>query len=451
MHFRKRLIAVLLLVLLVASVFVISIMDSDEEGLFSLLQNKKETIYFWYDDESTSDYINSAAVIFGEKNNVRVLPRLVSESAYLEAINQATLQGEEVPDAYLISNDGLEKAYLAGLAMEITDDANIVNLEYFPQVAIDAVTYKGKKVAYPLFFETAALLYNENYLQEWALQQARREATEAGTEQDESWLEARRDEIMLTAVPDSIDDILSIADSFDPPETIEGIFSWDVSDIFYNYYFVGNYMLLGGATGDDKSVIDINNEEVVSCLQIYKGLNEFFYIESDKVSYESVVQDFIDGKIVFTIATTDVIKRLEDAKKTGEFAYEYNVSVIPNPGEELQARSLSVTETVVVNGYSEKQELANRFAAFLVKDYAGEMYERTGRISACKKVNENHEKIQAYLDGYAKSVSLPKMIETGDYWVQLEILFSKVWNGGNIRALVTEMSERINTQLTSTE
>ena len=131
-----------------------------------------------------------------------------------------------------------------------------MNTIHFPQVALDAVTYKGKQVAYPLYFETSVLLYNETYLKDWAKQQAVREAEAAkGTEeaegateiqQDEAALQARADEILKTAVPETIDDILKVADTFDPPENVEGIFKWDVSDIFYNYYFVGNYMDVGG-------------------------------------------------------------------------------------------------------------------------------------------------------------------------------------------------------------
>ena len=65
-------------------------------------------------------------------------------------------------------------------------------------------------------------------------------------------------------------------------------------------------MIVGGDAGDDESNIQIVNDEAIACLEVYKGLNPFFFIESDTVTYESAVQDFVDGKIVFTIATTDV-------------------------------------------------------------------------------------------------------------------------------------------------
>lgn len=453
---RKKLFAILTLVIFLSLTFWISTRETGEdEGLMSLFNKKRETIYFWYDDASMSDYINGAAILFGDKYNVRVLPQLVSESKYLEAINHATLYEEHMPDAYIISNDSLEKAYLSGLAAPVKDVANRMNTIHFPQVALDAVSYKGKQVAYPLYFETSVLLYNETFLKEWAKQQAVREAEEAAGEvteenapqPDEAALQARADEIMKTAVPETIGDILKVADSFDPPETVEGIFKWDVSDIFYNYYFVGNYMNVGGNTGDDPTQLNINNPEAISSLEIYKALNEFFYIESDKVTYESVLQDFMDGKIMFTIVTTDALAILEQAKKAEEFTFDYGVALLPAPGEGLESRSLSVTGVVAVNGYSEKAEAAEQFAVYLTTDYAPRMYDRCGRMASYHHVKYKNDLFSIFKQEYERSVSLPKMIETGNYWVQLEILFSKVWNGGNVAALVEELAQKMNEQV----
>lgn len=451
---RKRLLAILIVVLFLSFTFWASTMEtgSDKDNsLMSLFEKKKETIYFWYDDETMSDYINGAAVMFSEKYNVRVLPQLVSESKYLEAINQATLYDEHMPDAYLISNDSLEKAYLAGLAAPVTDLANRMNTIHFPQVALDAVTYKGKQVAYPLYFETSVLLYNETFLEEWAKQQAVRETEEAETQPDEATLQSRADEIMKGAIPKTVDDILEFADTFDPPETVEGIFRWDVSDIFYNYYFVGNYMSVGGNAGDDPKQVNINNPQAVSSLEIYKNLNEFFYIESDNVSYESILQDFMDGKMVFTIVTTDALGVLEKAKKEQEITFDYGVALLPDPSEELKSRSLSVTGVVAINGYSENAKLAEEFAVYMTTDYAPHLYERSGRMAAYHHVKYNSDLFAVFKEEYERSVSLPKMIETGNYWIQLEILFSKVWNGGDVAGLVEELAYQINAQIQSKE
>lgn len=462
MHLRNKFLSVLVIICLS---FVI--LFADKISAFQMLDgengltffNNKETIYFWYTDDSLTDYIYSAAVSFGERENVRVIPELVSASEYLDAINEASLRSERIPDAYLVYNDSLEKAYLAGLADEISDTNSVINTDHFPQSAISAVTYQDKKIAYPLFFETSVLVYNETYLKEWASQQAKKgeqvEGEEGVTdataevetvELTEEELQIKTDEWFAKAIPSNIDAMLDIADTFDPPEAVEGIFKWDVSDILYNYYFVGNYMIIGGETGDDRTNISINNAETIQSLEIYQSLNQFFYIESGSVTYDSVIQDFIDGKVVFTIGTTDVLKRLEAAKADGSMAYDYGVSVIPGPSETLQGRSLSVTSAIAVNGYSEHTELANKFAVYLADEYYDSLYEWTGRVSSNLEANQDNEQLQVFMEAYEKSVSLPKIIEASNFWIQLEVLFSKIWNGEDVAALVQDLSDQILTQ-----
>ena len=157
---------------------------------------------------------------------------------------------------------------------------------------------------------------------------------------------------------------------------------WDVSDIFYNYWIVGNYMVVGGEAGDNEAQIYINNPETLQCLEVYKALNQFFYIESDTVTYESVIQDFMDGKLVFTIATSNVVERLAQAKAEGTLTFDYGFAPMPEVSDTLKSRSMSVTTAVAVNGYSSHKELANRFAAYLVDECADTLYEKTGKVSA---------------------------------------------------------------------
>ena len=420
--------------------------DEGESGGLPFMQ-RKESLYVWYNDASMTDYINSAALVYGDENGVRVIPHLVSESEYLEAINHATLHTAHVPDVFLLSNDSLEKAYLAGLASEVNDVMEIVNTEYFPKVALDAVTYKEKLIGYPVYYETVALLYNETYLKEWAVQQAQNEAAAAQVAYDEATIKARSEDYRKVAVPKTIDDILNLANTFDPPETVEAIFKWDVSDIFYNYYFTGNYLLAGGDTGDDKTILHINTPEAAACLEVYKNLNQFFYIESDTVTYESVLQDFIDGKLVFTIATTDAAAQLAAAKEEGSFPYEYAAALMPDPGPELKGRSLSVTGVAVVNGYSEHKELANKFAAYLAGEYAGNLYNRAGKCPVNYNVIQTEPLLDVFYREYERSISLPKMMETSNFWMQLEILFSKVWNGADVATVLAQLEEQLRTQL----
>jgi len=157
MNFGRKCIAAAVLVCMVGAAVAGSKieMTGESSSLTGLsLFDRKETIYFGYEDESLTDYITGAAVAFGEAENVRVIPKLLKDSEYLEAVNEATLHSAQLPDAYLLSNDSLEKAYLAGLADEVKDPEGILNEEHFPKAALSAVTYQEKQVGYPFSFET---------------------------------------------------------------------------------------------------------------------------------------------------------------------------------------------------------------------------------------------------------------------------------------------------------
>ncbi len=466
MHFKKRLIAVAAVAVFAAAVLYGSTRDwnaGPEAGRPLSWFDRKDTIYFWYSDETMTNFVNSAAVAFGEREDVHVIPVLASGSEYLEELNRASVEEEQLPDVYMISHDSLEKAYLAGLAEEIDDVQGVCDTAHFPAAALSAVSYHGKTVAYPLSFETSALIYNDTYLQEWAAQIAQKELLGDGTEDgvpeensdgiavDETQLAAKTEEYYANAIPQTMDDILNIADTFDVPEGVEGVLKWDVSDIFYNYWFVGNYMIVGGDAGDDETQINIDNPETVACLEVYKALNQFFFIESETVSYESVLQDFIDGKTVFTIATTDAVQRLAQAKSVGELAFDYGVAMMPDVSAELQSRSMSVTNAVAVNGYSQHKELANKFAAYLVDECADSLYDRTGKVPANLYAATEAGPLAIFKLEYAESIPLPKMMETGNFWLQLERLFAKVWNGEDVTAQVQELAAQIAAQTSAVQ
>ena len=349
------------------------------------------------------------------------------------------------------------------------DTDKLCTTEHFPQTALFAVTYKDKLVAYPFYYQTSAFLYNKTYLEAWTAEQlaaqaqegeegaedaesepaedaSTDEAGEDGEYTDETPLEVTPEQI-AAGIPANMDEVLAFADNYDAPENVEAVLKWAVSDIFYNYYFVGGYMVVGGESGDDENNINIYNEETKKCLEVYQNLNQFFYIESDTVTPESVIQDFLDGKLVFTVATTDVLKKLEEAQEDGTFPYEYGICMIPQPSAELKGRSLSVTSCVAVNGYSEHKDLANAFAAYLTGSCYENLYERTGKTSANLAANQDNANLMAFMDEYKNSSSLPKMMETSNFWIQLEILFSRVWEGGDIDSLLLELSTQIIAQI----
>ena len=476
MTLKKRLVTILVIALCVGGIYGvgklgITVRQSEENKVTNdSIFGHRETIYLWYTDEALTDYLNSVAVSYSEyQSDVRVVPVYTSGREYLETINQASLHTEEVPDMYIISNDSLEKAYLAGLASEVRLPDGVLPMEnLFPKTAINAVTYHDKLIGYPFYFETSCFLYNETYLTEWARAQIEAEtdalmAQEAeeqlknGAEPEENVTSESVDaaveagaiaeeavaERVAQTLPQTIDDILAFAYVYDAPDQVE-IFKWDVSDIFYNYFFVGDSIDVGGVNGDRADSIHIYNEDAIRCLRVYQDLNQFFSIDTKEISYDRILQDFIDGKIVYTVATTDALSKIEAAKEEGEFAYEFGISMLPDVSEELGSSSLSVTQCVVVNGYSMKKDMANDFAVYLTEYNTDALYTRTGKLpvhdSGDTYTDPNKE---AFYQEYMYSIPMPKMIETSNFWVELEITFAKIWDGEDANHDLKALSEKI--------
>lgn len=431
----------------------------------------KETLYLWYTDEALTPYISGAAVTYNEDHDVRIVPVLESGLEYLEQINQASLSEEGIPDIYILSNDSLEKAYLAGLAREITTGEGNSPEEIYMTTGIEAATYKDKVIGYPFYFETSSLLYNRTYLEEMAQNQLQAEAdviaaleaqanapeagsVEEGTENDvgdtaEAPIDQQQiEERMKEILPSTLEAMKTFADSYDAPEQVEAVFKWDVTDVFYNYFFIGNAINMGGEAGWDVSQIDIYNKNAIDSMRAYEDLKQFFSIDTSDVDYDTVIDEFIAGKLVFTVATTDAVARVEQAKEEGEFAYDYGIALTPDISESMQTRSLSVTQCAVINGYSEHWEEANDFARFLTSEYNDILYDRTGKVSAAKNVDYGNDALDQFAREYERSISMPKMIETSNFWVQLEVTFSQVWNGADANRMLKDLSEQIMGQVT---
>lgn len=419
------------------------------------LSNPDDTLRVWYADEEFSDYMASVSLAFYEETNIRVIPTLVSGLEYLEAIYDISLEEGNYPDLYIATNDVLEKAYLSGLATEIADVNNVVSLDGYPQTALNAVTYNDKLVAYPLSFETSIFLYNKTYLYDMARSVIMLAEYEEMLPEDptaEFYVEEPSEEeiaaMAAELVPETLDDILMLANSYDAPSQVEAVLEWDVTDVFYNYFFVGSSINMGGQYGDDITQIELYNEDALVSLQLYQNMQQFFSIDADEVTYETVVQDFIDGKIVFAFVTTDAIEQIEDAKEDGIFVYEYEIGAIPNINEEIQAQSMSVTNAVVVNGFSTNQELANELAEFIAVTSSDSLYDMSGKIAAKSGISyENVQLLDTFIE-YEASVPITKMMEASNFWVQLEICMNRVWSMEDVEEQLRILSETIMTQVT---
>jgi len=479
---KKRLISVLLVLLMMAGIILIGQMKmpmkelkiKENDKVTEAVKYDKESVYIWYSDDTLTNYLNAAAVAYNESYGTRIVPQLKAPTEFLKEVNKSVCESNE-PDMYIITHDSLGEAYLAGLTSDITMDKDGFIVAYLDR-AREAVSYKDHILGYPLNFETSVLLYNKTFLEE--MYESKVSAEEgsgsgessegnssdgnSGTDSagsDSSVADEDAGEALFVAnsvedlVPKTIEDIMNLADEYDAPEGVEGFFKWDVNDIFYNYFFIGDAINIGDQGGYDKSVIDIYNENAISALTAYQSLNQFFSIDAGTTDYNQVVQDFIDGKMIYTVATSDVVATLENAKADGSFKYEYGVALLPDMAEDLETRAMSMTNVVVVSPYAsdKHREIANDFAFYMTNKYADELYAKSGKVSTSSTVHYDYAALKTFADEYEYSAPLPKMLESSTFWIDLERTFLNVWNGEDANTELKNLAEQVLYQVTGEE
>ena len=56
--------------------------------------------------------------------------------------------------------------------------------------------------------------------------------------------------------------------------------------------------------------------------------------------------------------------------------------------------------------------------------------------------------LQEFVNEYEVSVPMPKVVETSNFWVELEIAFAQIWDGADANDRLRQLSEQIMTQVT---
>lgn len=114
---------------------------------------------------------------------------------------------------------------------------------------------------------------------------------------------------------------------------------------------------------------------------------------------------------------------------------------------ELSTRGMSVTNALVINGYSAHKASAASLISFLANESQHDLYENTGKIAAMTKQEYDNPHVEGFVQSYADSVPIPKMLETSNFWVELEICFARVWSGEDANTQIRRLSEQIKTQI----
>ena len=179
--------------------------NSTESGSESRVVKQPADLTFWYNDASYQEFYERAAEEYYEDTGIVVDVRYQDTMDYMDAIYDATMQGEDFPDLYMIGSDQLEEAYLYGLAAENT--TSDVYESSVAENAVTASTYREKMYGYPLSYDVSLLVYQNGYFE---------------TE------------------PQTVQAIIDYAIDNEPADNVQYLLEWDVNDAFYDFVFFSN-------------------------------------------------------------------------------------------------------------------------------------------------------------------------------------------------------------------
>lgn len=419
---RSRIKKILEIIILLGFTFVIILYaknyKQDKEKELEAIGNEEQTekvFDVWYTYTGYEPFLKEAALRYEEENGIKVRLTYYTTINYADKIRSASSEGKG-PDLFIVPSDGIQNVVLLGIA-EQNYYTDLYNEENYSAKSIDETTYVGKQYGYPMGFETTVFAANRTYIDE---------------------------------MPKTFDDIKIFADNFNNSgeeaedahdySNVSSILKWDISDFLYNYGFMGKYLNVAGKYGDNPSIIDVNNENAVLAGQYYFSLSQYFFTEAASSKYSNVMNEFFEGKIIYTIASSDIIKRMSESE------LPIDISVLPNLTNDLESASVSKTDILMVNPFADMKEEAREFAKFVTFDMAQEMYDLCNIIST-KNIVYDNENLNIFLKAYEKSATLPKLMTTSDYWLKVNNVLSNIWKGEDVSNQLNTLHDVFNNQI----
>lgn len=410
MKYMKNVLTEIVVMIISVSIIIFAAekCESVSEDSYKKHNGIEKELTVWYNDKNYDNYFNAIAKEYEKVTGIKIKSVYVSDVDYLENINKANKNTDDslgdAPDVYLIDSDELEAAYGYGLAAVNND--TVYNESNYAKTALDAVTFKGKYVAYPFSFDTAFMIYNAAYFKD---------------------------------APDDFQSIVMYAKNFDSAKNpdISHILYFNAEDVFHNLGFVGNYLNVGGTTGDDKTKININSDEVKSAFKAYTELSKVFDVNILD-DFSDISTEFMSGHIVCTIVNMEEFNQIRNYNNINGLVYK--ACMLPDISKDIKTKSVSCTDTFAVNYMSDKEQMAKDFAKYATYSRADMIYENTGYLPA-RNVNYMNEFYKVIKEQYDNSCSLPKLMVTNDYFIQLQSILNKAWQGEDISKNLDNMYE----------
>ena len=320
------------------------------------------------------DFFEYAARQYFAKTGVKAVFKCQDTLDYIGMIYDDTIKGEDYPDVYLLNGDGLEEAYLYGLAaLNETQKA----YEGASQKALEASSYEEKLLGYPLSYDANVFVYQNGYFENR---------------------------------PESLQAIIDYSNENEPGENVEYLLEWDVNDAFYDFPFIGNSVTFE-KTAPEMMNVTYDEDLYQKDLEYFETILGSFSLDINTVSMDSILEHFKDGKTLCAFVNTDSLQKLDDIS--------YSVMEIPALNEELPSVACASTDMLVVNDFSKNAPDAADFAEFVTVQLADVLHDMSGHYSVFLSQNASDAEKTAY-QAYEDAILLPDSQDAKDFWVGLK-------------------------------
>lgn len=389
----KKIVACSMMVCMGISMVACGKEKNDEDAATKLQLEKNVSISLWYDDDRLTPYFQDCANKYHDANEqVTVELKLVDSENYLTKIYDGCVKNDDVADIFLMSSTDMQRSWLMGLDRQNANFSDVYVENHYGKMALESCRYKDKLYGYPLTFSTNVMVYNTQFAKQM----------------------------------DTFEAITSFSDNFEHTEEnsqVEQVIQWDVSSAKLNYGLIGAYINVGGEKADERSKTSLFDDKVKECLNAYVSLQDAYGIVRSECTYEYCLNKFKEGKLLYTIVDSNDLGELVNS------GVNFGVQQIPNYNNNLQCRTMSVTDMLMVTPYTENEKVAESVAKAFTYDYATEFGAKTGLPSARKDAGkEENVNRDALYNVYEGSSMKARYMDIGDFYIKMEIMLHQVWD-----------------------
>lgn len=343
------------------------------EALAEAYENTEKTLTLWYADPAMEGFFRQCALDYFEKTGTAVHVELRDSLSYAEQLYEESISEEAaVPDLYLAAGDELEELVLLGLAAEKEEGAADADL---CETAREASMLRGIVYGYPLCFNTPVFVY----------------LTEAFEEQ-----------------PVSIRAMLDYIQEYDLPIEVGNLVEWDADDEYFDFVFVGDCFAF---SDEEKGHLTVTRDD-----GLFEKKMAFLKELADSITIDA--QTLSEGAVVSHLNHAATASAVIDSDDLCDVTVPYGVSPLLPLDETLSMRGAAVTELLLVNAFSNRQEEASSFARFIAEEEQGLIHEMSPHFSVSASQNTKGDAAVAFA-AYENAVSMPHAMDSDNFWKSL--------------------------------